>query len=86
MERWNPKWKWEFTAPARSESGRKSWEQIAECAYNTTLYPRPSIFDNSTGCFDTYATHEVREAILWAGDYHKYVLDKAFTHQERKVF
>ena len=85
----NPKWKWEFTKPANSESGRKSWVEIADCAYNTTQYPRPSIFDegkdNSSSCFDTYATQEVRNAILWAGDYHKFVLDRTFTHQKKEV-
>ena len=85
----DPKWKWEFTKPTNSESGRKSWEQIADCAYNTSQYPRPSIFglgaDNSSSCFDTYATQEVRNAILWAGDYHKFVLDRTFTHQKKEV-
>ena len=85
----DPKWKWEFTKPTYSEVGRKSWEQIADCAYNATQYPRPSIFDqgkdNSSSCFDTYATQEVRNAILWAGDYHKFVLDRTFTHQKREV-
>ena len=63
--------------------------QIADCAYNTTQYPRPSIFDegghNSSNCFDTYATQEVRSAILWAGDYHKFVLDRTLTHQKIEV-
>ena len=85
----DPKWKWEFTKPTHSESGRRSWQEIADCAYNTTQYPRPSIFeggkDNASSCFDTHATQEVRNAILWAGDYHKFVLDRTFTHQEIEV-
>ena len=80
----------------------QAWDDILQCAYNTTKFPRPSIFsptynnyandynlnDNSsasTPCFDLHATYEVKESLASIGDYHIFLIDRAFAKQSDKV-
>ena len=88
-----------------------------QCAYNTTDFPRPSIFgltrskeysfnnehygdssdssyasadtsdssDTSDACFDRHATDEVKESIAMIGDYHMFLIDRAFKNQKDQV-
>jgi hypothetical protein len=51
------------------------WNLIKKCAYNTSAYPRPSIF-GYPHCFDQFTTLEINNAMASVGDYHKYSIDK----------
>ena len=77
------KWKQSLIRSSKTQSGRRSWEQIAECARNSKQNPpRPSIFErgsnNAPSCFDRHATQDVKKAIKEAGKYHKWQLDMFF--------
>ena len=77
------KWKQSLNKSSTTQSGRRSWEQIAECARNSKQNPpRPSIFEresnNAPSCFDRHATQDVKKAIEDAGKYHKWQLDRFF--------
>ena len=79
----------------------QAWDDILQCAYNTTKFPRPSIFSPtytnnygndydynssaSTPCFDLHATNEVKESLASIGDYHIFLIDRAFAKQSDKV-
>ena len=76
-----------------------AWEDIVQCAYNTTDFPRPSIFGltssrdymsnnielSSTACFDRHATDEVKESLALIGDYHMFLIDRTFRNQKDQV-
>jgi hypothetical protein len=48
-----------------------------KCAYNTSDYPRPSIFKQPQFCFNQTATPEIVKAMSSLGPYHKYRLERA---------
>ena len=76
------RWKYYLEKSGRSQSGRRSWEQIARCADSGNQYPRPNIFysANSQSCFDRHATQDVRLAIEEIGDYHQYQIYNFFRY------
>jgi hypothetical protein len=55
-----------------------AWKSIQQCAYNTTSYPRPSIFSKPS-CFDQIATKEIKKSVKILGKYHKFMLEKKFS-------
>jgi hypothetical protein len=59
------------------------WNLIKECAYNTSAYPRPSIFKYPY-CFDQYTTWEINDAMASVGDYHKYKIDKKLRWDDKE--
>ena len=41
--------------------------------------------DSSTPCFDRHATDEVKQSLELIGDYHMFLIDRAFTKESDKV-
>jgi hypothetical protein len=55
-----------------------AWNTLFECAYNTSKYPRPSIFGEEPFCYrnDTITT-EMDIAVSSLGNFHRYRLEYA---------
>jgi hypothetical protein len=59
------------------------WNLINKCAYNTSAYPRPSIF-KYPHCFDQFTTLEINNAMASVGKYYKYTIDKKFRWDDQE--
>jgi hypothetical protein len=51
-----------------------AWNAIFQCAYNTSEYPRPSIYEDPL-CYNKSATEDMIKAMASLGPYHKYSLE-----------
>lgn len=65
----NTEWKECLIKSSTTNSERQSWEQIAQCAHNSSSAAR---------CFDHYATKEIIKTMKCAGLYHKKQLETTF--------
>jgi hypothetical protein len=50
------------------------WISIINCAYNTSEYPRPSIY-KAPNCYNLHKTDAIDNAMSFLGQYHKFRLE-----------
>ena len=94
LQWYDPDWLTNFSSPLRTESGREAWEVIVNCTQSSTKLPK-SVSCNQLNrkkkiskfdcCFMLHATEEVKVAVEGAGEYHRFILDKALTEQRDQV-
>ena len=88
-------WISNFTNPLETESGRHSWELILNCTQSSEKLKLLTSGKNSKKCknknkkfdccFDIHATDEVNASVEGIGEYHKFILAKAFREQGDEV-
>ena len=94
LQWYDPDWLTKFTSPLETETGREAWELIVNCTQSSTNLPkagschhlhRKKKISKFDCCFEVHATEEVKFAVEGAGQYHKFILDKALTEQGDQV-
>ena len=84
-------WLANFSIPLETESGRLAWELILNCTQRSEKLPnsgngsKMSKGKKFDWCFEHHATEDVKAAVDGAGEYHKFILAKAFKEQGDQV-
>ena len=90
-----PDWMGSFFYPLETASGRESWELILNCTQSSAKQELQTSGRDSKKCknknkkfnccFELHSTEEVKASFEGVGEYHKFILGKAFNEQSDEV-